>query len=149
MSETTARLWVGVWYGSRTVVYDPSLQPEQADLVFLYFVQGKALCARLKEKDRPHLKKFSPEFRAIFAIDQYKHWMSLQNHEELVQRCKLTTKPDSPPIPGRACAKCGGDGSWHYQIGTFSDGANSDGQNYIERCNRCSGTGSVDNVYEL
>ena len=44
------------------------------------------------------------------------------------------------------CAECDGSGGYHYTVGTFADGAHSDGQNFREYCGTCEGRGSVEDV---
>jgi hypothetical protein len=149
MPSTSEKLWVGKWHDARTVVHDASFQPKNADLAFLYFVEGKQLCARQKADDRPHLKTVKEDFFATAACRQYLHWRSLQNEPDLQVRRDTVGSVEKPPFPRRKCTTCDGIGTWHYQVGTFSDGGHSDGQQIIEHCPECRGDGFIDDIYEL
>lgn len=40
MEGMSSTLNVGLWYKTRTVVYDSEQQPDNSDFMFLYFVEG-------------------------------------------------------------------------------------------------------------
>lgn len=141
-------LWVGLW-NKRHVVFDPAIQPADSKFVLLYFVEGKSLCTRERETERRKVKTVRNPGDIAFALSQYRKWLSSNAPivEEKKSRPNMTV--ENPPPPRRKCSQCDSQGTWHYTIGTFSDGAHSDGQNIIEHCSLCGGHGFVDDVFEF
>ena len=145
---TSAAIWVGLWY-NRYVVFDPSIQPDDQKFMLLYFVQGKTLCIRERDAERKAVKTVQNSYDRDFALSQYSRWLSSNAHVVLEKKSCPKLAVENPPPPKRKCSECDGLGSWHYTVGTFSEGAYSDGQNKIERCSLCYGRGFVDDVIEF
>ena len=147
-SQTSEKLWVGMWKSRRQVVYDPSIQPASKSHMFLYFVQGQCLCARERASDKTEVHTLNELSARTFAVDQYRLWLS-RNMDALQAKLRLTdlTAEDPGPIR-RKCSVCNGNAHTTYTVGSFSDGAHSDGQNVSEYCQACRGQGFTDNTIE-
>ncbi|MGV0960263.1 MAG: hypothetical protein ACOYB1_10545 [Limnohabitans sp.] len=146
--EQAPFLWVGLWH-KRHVVFDPSIQPVNQKFMLLYFVQGKALCVRDREVDRKTVRTVRDQYEIEFALDQYSKWLLSNRNIVEDKRSCLDMVAENPPPSRRKCSQCDGQGNWHYTVGTFSDGAHSDGVNVSERCSLCDGRGFVDDVIEF
>lgn len=141
-------IWVGYLMG-RLVVFDPSIQPSNQDYVLLYFVQGQALCMRKRADERVRVKSVRNPYEREYALAQYAKWAST-NASLLTQKsASANFDVEDPPPPRKICSECEGEGSWHYTVGSFADGAHSDGQNFRETCSSCRGRGSVENVVDV
>ena len=130
------------WH-SRHVVFDPAIQPMDTSFVFLYFVQGRALCARSK-KELSALPVRNP-YDYELAIEQYLKWRST-NPRTADQKLRQTTfVAEDPPAARMKCPVCDGFPSWVDAIVKPTYGVMSEGTNIVERC-PC-GSGWVDNIY--
>lgn len=148
-SPPSASIWVGLW-NNRHVVFDPSIQPIATQFMLLYFVQGQALCLREREVERKKVRTERNPYDREFALSQYSQWLSSNAHVVAEKKKSAHNMVvENPPPPKRKCSQCDGQGIWHYTVGTFSDGAHSDGQNVNERCTSCRGRGFVDDVIEF
>lgn len=141
--------WVGWWKRRRLVVFDPSIQPTNSNFMLLYFVQGRSLCFRDKLSDRTEVISVRNEHERSFALYQYKLWIS-RNKNAALEKQKIEHASLENPDPLKIeCPACQGECSWYYTVGTYSEGANSDGQNISGNCSVCSGSGFVENIYEM
>jgi len=140
-------LWVGLWGNRRQVVFDPALQPTNDELIFLYFVQGRALCTRSKAADRGNVRTIHDAEAIKAAVNQYERWRSQQSPQALAEKSRSANAVEAPPPPLVPCRACGGNPHAHYTVGTFSDGAHSDGVNVVESCDACHGAGYVSDVF--
>lgn len=147
IDSTHTTLWVGRW-NNRHIVFDPTIQPKDKKFILLYFVQGKSLCLRDRVVERKRAKTVRSPYEIDFALKQYRKWLSI-NSNNLQERTYQCMSIEAPPPPRRKCSQCDGHGNWHYTVGTFSEGAHSDGQNMTEYCTLCGGHGFIDDVFEL
>ena len=140
--------WVGMWKGRRHVVYDAAIQPQSADFMLLYFVQGQSLCIRSRFTDRTDVSTISDSLAKEFALTQYALWKS--RNQQLIDRKRSLSvfETEHPGSIRRKCSVCYGNPHSTWTVGTFSDGAHSDGQNMGEHCSACKGQGYVDNTIE-
>ncbi len=145
---TSAAIWGGLW-NNRHVVFDPSIQPDDPKFMLLYFVQGKTLCIRERDAERKKVKTVRNPYDRDFALSQYSLWLSSNAYVVLEKKSCPKLAVENPPPPKRKCSPCGGQGSWYYTVGTYSDGAHSDGQNVNEHCSLCGGRGFVDDVIDF
>lgn len=145
-SESAPKLWVGLWLERRHVVFDPTIQPQDKPFVLLYFVEGIALCCRDRHTERGKVTSVRDQPTIEFAIEQYMAWRRI-NPDQIV---RLTgNSPYEIQEPGALnvkCPVCAGEGVHYSRIGTFSDGAFSDGVNQREFCGRCRGHGVIPNI---
>lgn len=142
---TSAEIWVGHW-NNRHVVFDPSIQPADSKFMILYFVQGRTLCIRERVVERKKVRTVRTPYDRDFALNQYSLWRCSNAHIVSEKKACPNMVVENPPPPRRKCSQCDGQGAWHYTVGTFSDGAHSDGQNVNEHCSLCGGRGFVDDV---
>lgn len=146
-TEDPNKPWVGLWMGRRHVVFDREIQPQDTQYMLIYFVEGKSLCFRDKEIERKHVKTIRNQQTIDFAIEQYVQWKR-NNQDQLANLMSETAfHVQEPASLKMKCLECGGEGITYSRIGTFSDGAFSDGVNQREVCNHCNGTGFVANIY--
>jgi hypothetical protein len=146
-SSEQSKLWVGFWKNRRHVVFDPSIQPADDVYMLLYFVEGKSLCYRSRETERTQVKTVRGQAGIDYAIEQYLEWK--RNHTNELSELKDRQSPyiQDPDALNVKCPNCKGDAISYLTVGTFSEGAFSDGVNQREVCNHCNGTGVVPNVY--
>lgn len=140
--------WVGMWKGRRHVVFDPSIQPQSIEFMLLYFVQGQSLCVRNRAIDRADVRTVTDSEATHFALFQYELWKS--RNQSLVEQKKARSifEIEQPDAIRRKCRACDGNPHSIWTVGTFSDGAHSDGANMVEHCSSCKGLGFVDNTIE-
>lgn len=143
------KIWVGFWMGRRHVVFDPELQPTDKQFIRLYFVEGKSLCCRSGSAERMHVKTVRDKKTIDYAIDQYDEWK--RRNQETVSKLISETfySIQDPDAPRKKCSTCNGDGITYTRIGTFSEGAFSDGVNERDVCRHCDGKGFVANIFEI
>ena len=147
-SQIPEKLWVGMWKSRRQVVYDPSIQLTSKSHMLLYFVQGQCLCVRERAADKVDVNTITQQSARTFAIAQYHLWKS-RNTDVLRAKQEIPELTAENPGPIRKkCPVCNGNAHTTYTVGTFSDGAHSDGQNISEYCQACKGHGFVDNTIE-
>ena len=149
MTSDRSLPWVGHWRDRRLVVFDPKHQPESQDFMLLYFVQGHSLCARNRAVEREHVATCKFPEDHDFALEQYHRWVTLHGQELEAKKSQVQFAVEEPAAPRRKCPICGGEGNVTYRVGTFSDGAHSDGQNITDHCDNCHGRGYVDDVLEF
>ena len=147
-SQTSENVWVGMWKSRRQVVYDSLIQPASKSHMLLYFVQGQCLCVRERAVDKAEVRTLTQQSARTFAIDQYRLWKS-RNMDVIREKQELPEFNVENPGPIRKkCPVCNGIAHTSYTVGTFSDGAHSDGQNISEYCQACKGHGFTDNTIE-
>ena len=146
MNSKNKSIWVGKWKERRLVVFDPKGQPDNIEFMLLYFVQGQSLCIRNRAIERNNVIKCQILGDYEFAVEQYQLWLSLNKQSLETKKYQTNFVVEEPEVPRRKCSSCDGDGNFNYRVGTFSDGSHSDGQNFTDHCNKCHGSGYVDNV---
>src|SRR3990172_6888871 len=104
-------IWVGLWHGKRHVVFDPSIQPENPEFMFLYFVEGHVLCARKRTVERKEVTTvLNPDDRE-FAIAQYAQWLSANAGVAADKKSHPEFEIENPPPPRKKCPQCDGQGT--------------------------------------
>ena len=142
----SSRPWIGMWKARRLVVFDPGIQPADPDFMLLYFVQGQSLCVRHRALDRKEVRTVNDPNACQFALGQYAAWTAMHVGSAQAKRNLVGYMVEQPGPIRRKCRACDGEAHWTYTVGTFSDGAHSDGQNVHELCKSCGGQGFVDNT---
>jgi hypothetical protein len=141
--------WVGLWKGRRHVVFDPSIQPSSIEYMLLYFVQGQSLCVRKRVDDRLDVRTVRDSRVVEFSISQYEIWKFRNQSLLSLKRESTSFEIEQPDAIRRKCRVCEGNPHSTWTVGTFSDGAHSDGENMSEYCLHCNGRGFVDNTIEV
>ena len=141
--------WVGLWRHKRHVVFDPAIQPENSEIMFLYFVEGHALCTMnfAAEEVRLSAVVHQPDYE--FALAQYTLWLSANAGIVDTKKCRLKHEIEDPPAPRKKCPECDGQGTWYDSINKPTYGVISEGPNIVEHCPSCRGHGFVINVLSL
>jgi hypothetical protein len=138
--------WVGVWHGKRHVVFDPSMQPENPEFMFLYFVEGHSLCARKRAVERKDVITAKNPYDREFALEQYALWCSTNAGVAAEKKASQEFEVENPPPPRKKCPQCDGQPNWFDTVNKPTYGVISEGENIIERCPSCNGGGFVRDV---
>lgn len=144
--KATSGLRVGYIGKKRLVVYDPSIQPDNLELMLLYSVHGHALCLRNRSDDEPRLINDALPESWDFALEQYAKWCAM-NAQVVPAKRSLVELDSLPPIRTK-CPKCDGIGTWMDRVNKCSYGVIQEETNVVERCDFCHGNGFVEDFLE-
>ncbi|MBK5913733.1 hypothetical protein [Rhodocyclus purpureus] len=141
-------VWVGLWRGQRHVVFDPLIQPDNSEFILLYFVEGRALCARKRANERYELSPVSNPRDRDFALEQYCLWRSTHAHIAAEKKARRAFEEEYPPPARKKCPDCDCHTHWSDLVNKPRYEMRSELTVVAEPCPSCKGEGFVRDVFE-
>ena len=141
-------VWVGLWRGQRHVVFDPLIQPDNSEFMLLYFVEGRALCARKRANERYELSPVSNPRDREFALEQYCRWRSANTQVAAEKKGRRVFEAENPPPARKKCPDCDAHTNWSDPVNKPRYEVKSELTAVTELCPSCKGEGFVRDVFE-